>query len=71
MLPFTKALLEQQSNPVYLVPCTVSQLSPLLVSLLGQDGVPGVSIAGATYSLGAANALLTSPGQPIIIPIGP
>ncbi len=71
MLPFTRNQLEQQAKPVYIVPCTVTQTSPLLVSMLGQDGIPGVSVAGATYSLGAANALLTSPGKPIILPIGP
>ena len=70
MIPFTKTLLEQQGKPVWLVPCTVTQVSPLLVTLLGGDAIPGVSIAGATYSLGAANALLTSPGKPIILPIG-
>jgi hypothetical protein len=67
----TKTLLEQQAKPVYLVPCTVTQLSPLQVSLLGQDAVPGVGLGGLTYSLGAANALLTTPGKPIILPIGP
>lgn len=71
MLPFTKSLLEQQAKPIYLVPCVVTQVSPLQVSLLGQDGLPGVPLAGLTYSLGAANALLTSPGKPIILPLGP
>lgn len=70
MLAFTKTLLEQQGKPVWLVPCTVTQVSPLVVSLLGATSIPAVSIAGATYSLGAANALLTSPGKPIILPIG-
>lgn len=70
MLPLTRSLLEQQGKPIYLVPCTVTQVSPLLVDILGTN-VPGVSIAGASYSLGAANALLTSPGKPIILPIGP
>lgn len=72
MLSFTKTLLEQQGTPAYIVPCTVTQTSPLLVSMLGEDGIPGVSIAGLTYTLmGAANALCVSPGKPIILPIGP
>lgn len=71
MLPFTKSLLEQQGKPMFLVPCTVTQVSPLLVDMLGGSSIPGVSIAGASYSLGAANALVTSPGKPIILPIGP
>jgi hypothetical protein len=66
----TRTLLEQQSNPVRLIPCTVTQLSPLLVTLLGGTNIPAVKIAGATYALGAANALVTSPGKPLILPIG-
>lgn len=71
MLNLTRTLLEQQGNPAFLVPCTVTATSPLTVTLLGRTGIPGVSIAGATYALGAANALLTNPGKPIILPIGP
>ena len=70
MFSFTKTLLEQQGRPVFIVPCTVTQVSPLLVTLLGGTNIPGVKIAGATYTLGAANALVTSPGKPIILPIG-
>lgn len=72
MLDLTKQLLEQQAKPVYLVPCTITSVSPLVVSLLGATGIPAVSIPGATYTVNAAaNALLTSPGKPIILPIGP
>ena len=71
MLNFTRTLLEQQGSPAFVVPCTVTQVSPLLVSMLGGSNIPAVSIAGATYSLGAANALCVSPGKPIILPIGP
>jgi hypothetical protein len=71
MIPAAKTLLEQRGKPVWLVPCTVTQTSPLLVTLLGETNIPAVSIAGASYSLGAANALMTSPGKPIILPIGP
>lgn len=61
-----------QGRPVFLLPCTVTQVSPLLVSIQGGDNIPGVSIAGATYTVNAAaNALMTSPGKPIILPIGP
>ncbi len=70
MFAFTKALLEQQGTPVYVVPCTVTQVSPLLVTLLGGTNLPGVKIAGATYALGAANALVIPSGKPIILPIG-
>lgn len=71
MLPSAKKLLEMQGRPVSLVPCTVTQVSPLLVSMLGASNLPGVSIPGAIYTVGdPANALLASPGKPIILPIG-
>lgn len=66
----TKALLETQGNPLYLVPCTVTATSPLTITLLGQTGVAAVKVAGGTYSLGAANALVAKVGQPIVLPIG-
>ena len=70
-----RALLEgraQGPRPVVLLPCTVTQVSPLLVSILGGDNIPAVSIAGAVYTVNAAaNALMTNPGKPIILPIGP
>jgi hypothetical protein len=68
--PLTRAMLEQQGARVYLVPCTVTATSPLTVTLMGRTGVLGVKIAGATYGTGAANALVVSPGAPIILPIG-
>ncbi|WP_310129750.1 hypothetical protein [Leifsonia shinshuensis] len=39
----------------------------------GATNIPGVSIAGVTYSLGPANALMSDgqAGKPIILPIGP
>lgn len=49
MLPLPKSLLEAQGKPVWIVPCTVTQVSPLLVDMLGGTGLPGVSIAGATW----------------------
>jgi hypothetical protein len=69
MFSFTRTLLESQGSPCRVVPCTVTQLSPLLISLLGQVDVPAVKIAGADYSLGAANCLVASPSKPIVLPI--
>jgi hypothetical protein len=68
--PFSRVLLEQQGSPVSLVPCTVTQVTPLLVTVLGATGVSAVKVAGATYSLGAANALFVSGASPIVLPIG-
>jgi hypothetical protein len=65
----TRALLEQQGSPVYLVPCTVTQVTPLLITLLGSTGVSAVKVIGATYTLNAAAvALVTKAGQPIVLP---
>jgi hypothetical protein len=62
-------LLEQQGSPCRLVPCVVTRVSPLQITLLGESNIPAVKIAGATYSLGAANALVSSPSKPIVLPI--
>lgn len=67
--PFSRALLEQGS-PAMVVPCEVTQVTPLLITVLGSTAVPAVKIAGATYSLGAANALMVSGSSPIVLPIG-
>jgi hypothetical protein len=69
MFSFTRTLLEQQGSPCRIVPCEVTQVSPLLISLLGQANVPAVKVAGATYSLGFANAIVSSPSKPIVLPI--
>lgn len=67
---FTRQQLEQQAKLVSLVPCTITATSPLQVSMLGAT-LPGVSVLGCTYTVGAAAvALLASPGKPIILPIG-
>lgn len=66
--PLAKALLEQQGTPVYIVPCTVTQVTPLLITLLGTTSVPAVKVIGATYSLNAAVALVSKSGQPIVLP---
>lgn len=60
----------EQGVPVRLVPCVVTSTSPLLVTINGQTGMSAVKIAGATYSLGVANALLPTVGKPIVLPIG-
>jgi hypothetical protein len=68
----TKTLLEQQAIPASIVPCTITQVGPLQVTMLGQTNVPAVSVQGCTYTVNAnAIALLTNPGKPIILPIGP
>lgn len=70
MQPLAQTILQNQGRPVTIVPCTVTQVSPLQVNILGGTGIPAVKIAGATYTLGQANALLCPPNQPIILPIG-
>lgn len=70
MQPFAQTILQNQGRPVTIVPCTVTQVSPLQVTILGGTGIPAVKIAGATYTVGQANALLCPPNQPIILPIG-
>ena len=70
MQALAQTILQNQGRPVSIVPCTVTQVSPLLVTINGGMGIPAVKIAGATYTLGQANALLSPPNQPIILPIG-
>lgn len=70
MSNLSQTLLQQQGRPAYVVPCTVTSTSPLLVTILGTTGVPAVRIANTTVSLGAANALVVSSGSPILLPIG-
>jgi hypothetical protein len=56
---------------VRLMPCTIVTATPLTVNLGDGVAVPGVKIAGATYTNGAAaNALMVEPGLPIVLPIG-
>jgi hypothetical protein len=66
--PLAKSLLEQQGDPCFIVPCTVTQVTPLLITLLGQTNVPAVKVIGATYTLNAAVAVVTKAGQPIVLP---
>jgi hypothetical protein len=68
--PFSRSLLSQAGSPAFLVPCVVSSVTPLRVSLLGAENVAAVKVAGATYSLGAANALVVSGSSPVVLPIG-
>lgn len=60
----------RKPQPVQLVLVTVTQVSPLLVTYNGATNIPAVKLAGATYSLGVANALLSSPNHLIVLPIG-
>lgn len=54
-----------------LVPCTITQLSPLQVQLASGEVVTGMRVIGATYTLGApAVALWSPPSPPIIMLIG-
>lgn len=55
---------------VRMFPCTVVTVSPCTVSINGSDAVPGVKVAGLTYSTGHAVALWSPPALPLIIPIG-
>jgi hypothetical protein len=70
VLPLARTILQAQGRPVTIAPCTVTQITPLLVTVNGGTNIPAVKIAGATYALGQANALLCPPNQPIILPIG-
>lgn len=62
-----KAILERQGAPAKILPVTVTQVSPLQVTMLGGT-VNGVSIGGGTYAVGAANAIVTAGQPPIILP---
>jgi hypothetical protein len=56
-----------------LVPCQITQVNPLLVTLQGATGIPGEKLAGLAYSTSPTNnayALLKSPGKPLILPLG-
>lgn len=56
-----------------LVPCTITQVSPLLVSMNGAANIPGERITGCDYAISStanAFAFLNSPGKPLILPIG-
>ena len=72
MQPETKAILSALQTGS-MPPCTVTSLSPFLISMNGATGIPADHIAGLTYTLGAVNrnrALIDSPNKPLVIPIG-
>lgn len=69
MRTISQALIPK-GNPVELVPCRIVTTSPLTVDFYDTPTYPGVKLAGLTYSTGAALALVSSPGLPIILPIG-
>ena len=62
-------VLPPNGGGLFLEPCVVTQVTPLLVTLRGTS-MPAVKINGATYALGAANALWSPPAAPIVLPIG-
>lgn len=57
-----------QAPELKLVPASITQVTPLLVTMLGATGVPGVKIASLTYTTGPAVAIVAGPGNPLIIP---
>lgn len=65
-----------QSPPVparqlRMLPCTITNLSPLQALLPDGSTVTGMRVIGATYTLGAAAvALWSPPAPPIIMLIG-
>ena len=71
--PLSRSLAEATARPP-LRACTITQVSPLLVSFDGGvTSVPADKIAGATYSVAAFNnarALMDSPNKPLVFPIG-
>lgn len=71
--PLSKAILEQtrQGVPALLTIVTITQVTPLLITLNGQPGIsPAPKWSGCTYVLGPATAILTNPGIPIVLPNG-
>lgn len=55
---------------VRLLPCEITDTSPLEITLNGTAGIPGVPISGLSYSTGFALALLVDSAAPVVIPIG-
>lgn len=69
--PLSRALSATDgARPVVMVPVTVTQVSPILIDFGDGSPVAGMKIAGATYTLGAAHALMFEGGTPLVIPIG-
>ena len=70
MREVSKALLDaaESAKPLKMFPCVVTQISPLLITLLGETDIPAQKVSGLVYSLGTASALLSSPGTPLVIP---
>lgn len=67
----SKTLLEKHGARIYVVPCTIAQISPLLVNMAGGTNLPATKMLGLTYTLGApALAYCTESGIPQIAPIG-
>jgi len=65
------SLLERYGEPIYRVPCTIVQVTPLLVDMMGGTNLPATKVAGATYTLNApALAYISATGVPQVLPIG-
>ena len=71
--PFVRAIQTPPAakNQLYMYPVTITQLSPLLITLNGATGVRAQKQSpSATYALGAAICLKTANGNPIVPPNG-
>jgi hypothetical protein len=68
--PDTRAILERIGRPLYKVPCLITQVTPLMVTI-NETSMPGLKVSGATYDVGPAIALVESPGLPLVIPTLP
>ncbi len=68
MFDLSKAVLDALGGrPVVIVPCTVTAVTPLTVTI-NDVSMAGVKLAGPTYSVGDAVALWAPPSTPIILP---
>jgi hypothetical protein len=67
--PLAKSLLEQTGSPVEMDVCTVTQVTPLLITFRGTTNVPALKVAGLTYSLAQAVVLSSKSSQLLVLPI--
>lgn len=66
----SRSLLEKHGEQIYRVPCTIVQVTPLLIDMMGGTNLPATKIAGATYAVGgAAIAYVSASGIPQVAPI--
>lgn len=68
------AVVARAGKSVSMMPCRIVQVTPLLVSFDGGTStVPGLKVAGLSYSTSTTNnavAFLQSPSPPLVLPIG-